>query len=132
MGGTGPRIAHDRSRAPLLALLASGLALALPAAAVGVGSAKSWSRVPLEFGGTAAAPCGNLSAAVACRLTPTGVTFMAAGKPVVVPARLASPGQCECHVPEVDAAGAALMEFSADNHTWVKSEGMVSLSLIHI
>ena len=80
-------------------------------------------RVALELGGTVTVPC-RLSTAVACRLTPQSVTFMAAGKPVVANASLQG-AQCSCDVPPADAASSAALEFSADNRTWPKKGSAV-------
>lgn len=74
-------------------------------------------RVPLELGGTVTVPC-NLSTVVACRLSPQSVTFMAAGKPVVVAGSRHGQQLCSCAVPPADAASSAEVAFSADNKTW--------------
>ena len=80
-------------------------------------------RVPPELGGTVTVPC-DLTAVVACKLSPQSVTFTAAGKPVIAAATLQAL-QCSCAVPPADAASSAALAFSADNATWPKKGSAV-------
>ena len=118
-----------------LLVIAAAAALPSPPQPAGAGSAKEWVRVPLESGGLVTVPCpaaqaggggdgdGGKGVVTSCRLTPeASVTFDADGRPAFGPATTATGGGCQCHVPPVDAVGAATLAFSSDNVTFVDSD----------